>query len=63
MTLLFSDGGIMARKTRYMNYYRNALRATRKEKKSTPKSVLGKLKELQKQEFVMEIPIADRNGS
>lgn len=51
----------MARKSRYTEYYRGTLAGFEKKKRSTQKSILGRLKELKGQEFVMNVPIKDKN--
>lgn len=40
----------MARKSRYTDYYKGAMSLGKKEKRSTPKSILSRLKELKNQE-------------
>ena len=50
----------MARKSRYVSYYKGAIKVT-KQKKSTPKSIRERLQELKKQEFVMSVPVGDDN--
>ena len=40
----------MAKKSRYAGYYKGVLNQKKKSARSTQKSVLGKLKELKKQE-------------
>lgn len=49
----------MARKSRYVSYYKGALKVSKK--KSTPKSIRTRLQELKNQEFVMSIPVGDDN--
>ncbi|CRZ35100.1 hypothetical protein DFR55_12930 [Herbinix hemicellulosilytica] len=47
----------MARKSRYASYYMGALASKNKKAKSTKSSILGRLKELKGQEFVVNVPI------
>ena len=47
----------MARKSRYASYYKEALAVKNKKAKSTKSSILGRLKELKEQEFVVNVPI------
>lgn len=49
----------MARKSRYVSYYKGALKVTKK--KSTPKSIRARLQEMMNQEFVMRVPVGDDN--
>ena len=49
----------MARKSRYANYYKGALAVKNKKAKSTKSSILGRLKELKGQEFVVNVPIEE----
>jgi len=51
----------MAKKSRYAGYYRAVLNQKKKPARSTQKSILGKLKELKGQEFVMNVPIGEGN--
>lgn len=48
----------MARKSRYLGYYKG-LADLKKKEISTPKSILGRLKSLKDQEFVMQVPVGD----
>lgn len=50
----------MARKSRYLGYYRMAMRKEEK-KKSTPGSVRCKLKELQEKNTVLSVPVENTN--
>ena len=45
----------MARKSRYASYYKAV--TGRGKTKSTKSSILGRLKELKEQEFVVNVPI------
>ena len=47
----------MARKTRYTDYYRGMLKIGKKENRSTPKSILDRLKKMKNQEFIMNVPV------
>ena len=47
----------MARKSRYASYYKSAMAVKSKKAKSTKSSILGRLKELKEQEFVVNVPI------
>ena len=49
----------MARKSRYASYYKGALAVKNKKTKSTKSSILGRLKELKEQEFIMNVPVED----
>ena len=51
----------MARKSRYADYYRGALTLGKVKRHSTQKSILGRLKELKGQEFVMSVPVEATN--
>ena len=51
----------MARKSRYVDYYKAAL-GKKNPKRSTKSSLLGKLKELKNQEFVMNVPVGEKDG-
>lgn len=46
----------MARKSRYLGYYKGVMEM-KKKVVSTPKSILGRLKSLKDQEFVMQVPV------
>lgn len=48
----------MARKSRYLGYYKSVMEL-RKKAVSTPKSILGRLKSLKGQEFVMQVSVGD----
>lgn len=52
----------MARKSRYIDYAKGLQRLQEKEKSSTPKSILAKLKQLKGQEFSMNVPIGGTDG-
>ena len=52
----------MARKSRYVDYAKGLQRLQEKEKSSTPKSILAKLKQLKGQEFSMNVPIGGTDG-
>lgn len=52
----------MARKSRYADYYRGALALGKVKRRSTQKSILGRLKELKSQEFSVNVPIAENDG-
>lgn len=52
----------MARKSRYADYYRGALTLGKVKRHSTQKSILGRLKELKNQEFVVNVPIEGNDG-
>lgn len=52
----------MARKSRYLDYAKGLQRLQEKEKSSTPKSILAKLKQLKGQEFSMNVPIGGADG-
>lgn len=47
----------MARKSRYASYYKGAITSKNKKTKSTKSSILGRLKELKGQEFIVSVPI------
>lgn len=49
----------MARKSRYASYYKAAMTSKKKKVKSTKSSILGRLKELKEQEFIMNVPVED----
>ncbi len=49
----------MARKSRYASYYKVAMTSKKKTVKSTKSSILGRLKELKEQEFIMNVPVED----
>ncbi len=51
----------MARKSRYASYYRAAMASKNRELKSTKSSILGRLKELKGQEFIMNVPVESTN--
>ncbi len=51
----------MGKKSRYVGYYKATLKQKKKVVRSTQKSILGRLKELKKQEFVMNVPIGEGN--
>ena len=53
----------MARKTRYVNYVEGMKHLREKEKVSTPKSVLEKLKTYKNQDFSVSVPIGGSNGA
>lgn len=55
------EGAYMGKKSRYAGYYKAALKQKKKPVRSTQKSILGRLKELKKQEFVMNVPIGEGN--
>lgn len=50
----------MARKSRYVYYYKAAL-GQKKPVRSTKSSLLGRLKELKNQEFVMNVPVGEKD--
>lgn len=52
----------MARKSRYIDYAKGLQKLQKKEKISTPSSVLAKLKQLKGQEFSMNVPIGGADG-
>ena len=52
----------MARKIRYVNYVEGMKHLREKEKVSTPKSVLEKLKTYKNQDFSVSVPIGGSNG-
>lgn len=56
----------MAMKSRYKDYAESIKKMQEikavKERKSTPGSILQKLKQLKSQEFSMTVPIGDANG-
>ena len=52
----------MARKSRYASYYKGALAVKNKKAKSTKSSILGRLKELKGQEFVVNVPIEENDA-
>lgn len=52
----------MARKSRYASYYKAAMTSKKKKVKSTKSSILGRLKELKGQEFVVNVPIEGNDG-
>lgn len=47
----------MARKSRYASYYKAANDSKRDKGRATKSSILGRLKELKGQEFVMSVPV------
>ena len=47
----------MARKSRYVSYYKAANDSKRHKGRSTKSSILGRLKELKGHEFVVNVPI------
>ena len=52
----------MARKSRYQDYMKGLQKLTeKKEKKSSPKSILEKLKELKGQSVVVTVPVGNAN--
>ena len=51
----------MARKSRYVSYYKAANDSKRHKGRSTKSSILGRLKELKGQEFVMSVPVEATN--
>lgn len=51
----------MESKERYAGYYKGALKLRKTKSHSTPKSILTRLKELKKQEFIMNVPIGGTN--
>ena len=52
----------MARKSRYASYYKGALTVKNKKAKSTKSSILGRLKGLKEQEFVVNVPIEENDA-
>ena len=52
----------MSRKSRYADYYRGALALGKTKRRSNQKSILGRLKELKGQEFVVNVPIEGNDG-
>ena len=52
----------MARKSRYIDYAKGLQKLQAKEKRSTPNSILAKLKQLKGQEFSMNVPIGGTDG-
>ena len=52
----------MARKIRYVNYVKGMKHLREKEKVSTPKSVLKKLKAYKNEDFSVRVPIGGSNG-
>lgn len=52
----------MGKKSRYTGYYKAVLNQKKEPVHSTQKSILGRLKQLKKQEFVMNVPIGEKNG-
>ena len=52
----------MARKTRYVNYEKGMKHLREKEKVSTPKSVLEKLKAYKNEDFSVSVPIGGSSG-
>lgn len=51
----------MGKKSRYAGYYKAVLKQKKKPVHSTQKSILGRLKQLKNQEFVMNVPIGEGN--
>lgn len=51
----------MGKKSRYVGYYKATLNQKKKPARSTQKSILGKLKQLKNQEFIMNVPIGEGN--
>lgn len=51
----------MGKKSRYAGYYKAALNQKKKQALSTQKSILGRLKQLKNQEFVMNVPIGEED--
>ena len=51
----------MGKKSRYVGYYMAALNQKKKPARSTPKSILGRLKQFKNQEFVMNVPVGEEN--
>ena len=52
----------MARKSRYVSYYKAANDSKRHKGRSTKSSILGRLKELKGREFSVNVPIAENDG-
>lgn len=51
----------MGKKSRYAGYYKSVLNQKNKLARSTQKSILGKLKQLKNQEFIMNVPVGEGN--
>lgn len=51
----------MARKSRYMAYAEGLKKKEKKEMRSTPKSILKKLKELKGQNAMITVPAGNEN--
>ena len=51
----------MGKKSRYAGYYKAVLNQKKKPTRSTQKSILGRLKQMKKQEFVMNVPVGEGN--
>lgn len=47
----------MARKSRYAGYYNGLMKKGKKQEKSTPASILNKLKAFKGEAFVMQVPV------
>lgn len=60
--LSLQEGVYMGKKSRYTGYYKAVLNQKKEPVHSTQKSILGRLKQLKKQEFVMNVPIGEKNG-
>ncbi len=58
---LFERRSNMAKKIRYRMYLEKMIRPKVIQKKSDKKSILGKLRKMKNQEFVMKVPIGDGN--
>ena len=56
------EGVYMGKKSRYTGYYKAVLNQKKEPVHSTQKSILGRLKQLKNQEFVMNVPIGEENG-
>lgn len=52
----------MARKSRYESYYKAVIDSGKRKDKSTKSSILGRLKELKGQEFIVNVPVEEANG-
>lgn len=60
--LSLQEGVYMGKKSRYTGYYKAVLNQNKEPVRSTQKSILGRLKQLKNQEFVMNVPIGEKNG-
>ena len=60
--LSLQEGVYMGKKSRYTGYSKAVLNQKKEPVRSTQKSILGRLKQLKNQEFVMNVPIGEENG-